>query len=159
MERLTQEERAEARARAGAATPGPYSVKIHSEDYGQGYGETTYFVDMGGALLKIGIGSDNKKCVIHYGNADFIAHAREDLPRALDDIDSLEAENAELRKRCEAAVEDLKSTNYDYMNHEDCPCRYCKHGHNSKCSLCDWDKNINAFEWRGPEGESDASDS
>lgn len=70
----------------------------------------------------------------------------------------LVAENARLRRRCEAAVGDLKSTNYDYMNHEDCPCRYCKHGHNSKCSLCDWDKNINAFEWRGPEGESDAND-
>ena len=75
-----------------------------------------------------------------------------DIPALLDEVERL-------RKRCEAAVGDLKSTNYDYMNHEDCPCRYCKHGHNSKCSLCDWDKNINAFEWRGPEGESDASDS
>lgn len=82
-----------------------------------------------------------------------------DIPAMLDEITELKAENARLRKRCEAAVGDLKSTNYDYMNHEDCPCRYCKHGHNSKCSLCDWDKNINAFEWRGPEGESDANDS
>ena len=149
MERLTQEERAEARARAGAATPGPYSVKIHSEDYGQGYGETTYFVDMGGALLKIGIGSDNKKCVIHYGNADFIAHAREDLPRALDDIDSLEAENAELRKRCEAAINDLR----DYADRK---CYVCAHWVNGRCAIPERDcAGFYRWKWRGEEGETD----
>lgn len=91
-------------------------------------------------------------------NAIFAENGDVDTIWLIDVCADLLAEVERLQKRYEAAVEDLKSTNYDYMNHEDCPCRYCKHGHNSKCSLCDWDKNINAFEWRGPEGESDAND-
>jgi hypothetical protein len=106
MERLTKERHAAITARCGAATPGPWREKLHNEDYGQGYGETTYFVDMGD-LLKIGIGSDNAKCELLYANTAFIAHAREDIPATDAEITALKAENAQLRKERDAANEEI----------------------------------------------------
>ena len=62
------------------ATDGPWGVKLHNEDYGQGYGETTYYVDLGLELLKVGIADDASKDSKYSALSDFIALARTTLP-------------------------------------------------------------------------------
>lgn len=57
----------------------------------EGYGETTFFVDYYniGDLLKIGRAGSDESHKRHNNNADFIAHAREDLPDAISEIHRL----------------------------------------------------------------------
>ena len=72
-----------------------------------------------------------------------------DIPAMLDEITELKAENARLRKRCEAAVGDLRAMEIDAM------CKVCK----SKCNYSPSHfAGCGLFEWRGQEGESDAND-
>jgi hypothetical protein len=89
---LTAAEIAEAKARCDAATPGPWSYQPR-EDNGRkmpGWinGDSgTWVADIPGVEMP---------------NGYFIAHAREDLPRALATIESLERKLAALRNECEA---------------------------------------------------------
>jgi hypothetical protein len=66
----------EARELCSKATPGLWQVKLHNEDYGQGYGEITNFVDMGGTLLKIGVADTAEKYIEYSTLSTFIARSR-----------------------------------------------------------------------------------
>lgn len=85
------------RARADAATAGPWKVKYHNEDYGQGYGETTFYVSISDELFKIGIADNHEKYAKYGAISDFIAYAREDIPALLDALEAKERELAEYR--------------------------------------------------------------
>lgn len=96
---ITDQELDAIEALCNAATPGPLTVKVHSEDYGMGYGEMTYFVDGFGSdgMLKIGMGNNSETCFKYYSVAQFIAHAREDVLRLVAEVRRLrvELQNAE----------------------------------------------------------------
>ena len=80
----------EIKARCIAATPGPWEHVTHDEYYGQGYGEVTHFVKQGENLLRIGLGCDQKQYFRYCNDALFIAHAREDIPYLLNEINRLQ---------------------------------------------------------------------
>ena len=93
---MNKSERDEIRERCEATTPpntiySTWKVFRHSEGYGQGYGETTFYVQMGGDSIKIGIGNDSQTCDIYNNYAEFIAHAREDVPKLLAELEQLES--------------------------------------------------------------------
>ena len=77
----------EARELCDKATPGPWEVKFHNEDFGQGYGETTFFVDMGGTLLKIGIADSAETYAKHNALNAFIARSRTLIPELCDALE------------------------------------------------------------------------
>ena len=87
---MTKEEREEIRKRVDDAPSDPWYVMRYNEDYGQGYRETTYFVDVGADILKIGIGNDVASCKYYNSIAEFIAYARQDIPALLDALDKAE---------------------------------------------------------------------
>jgi hypothetical protein len=85
-------------------------------------------------------------------NAAFIVAAHNDWPAIMDELDAKTAENAALRARLEAAVEELR--NYPGI----VPCHACKHlkvNYHGKvpehCKLGTQD----CFEWRGPTARKD----
>lgn len=126
------------RAREQAATPGPWMIKIHNEQYGQGYGEITYFVDIEGELLKIGLADNNRLFAKYHSDTDFIAHAREDIPYLLDRLEQAEAEVERLREALEIAQQGYvdcmsaeRQTNgaclgYGRSDCDDEPCEQCR---------------------------------
>lgn len=76
---MTSEERQAARARCEAATSGKWEVGPDSEDPRS-------------RVIHMGIRSIvSEGQILHVEDAEFIAHARTDLPKALDEIDRLEA--------------------------------------------------------------------
>jgi hypothetical protein len=83
----------EARELCERATPGLWQVKLHNEDYGQGYGEITNFVDMGGTLLKIGIADTAEKYTEYSTFSTFIARSRTLISEL---CDALEKANSKL---------------------------------------------------------------
>jgi len=97
---VTKDEQAAARARCEAATQGPWQ---------NGSGRFVYRPGAGEQALHLGPLSD----------VDFIAHARTDLPTALDHIDALEAENARLKRENEALKATIESTERLYRNRWD----------------------------------------
>ena len=76
-----------------ATTPdGHWYAKQHNENYGQGYGATTYFVDVGPEIIKIGMGENSNDCTKYYAFSRFIAAARSDIPFLLDIVKRQEEE-------------------------------------------------------------------
>jgi hypothetical protein len=94
MERLTDERREQIMKRCNAATPGPWEIENGLRDDRIIYTDAFDYPEHICEEL-----SD--------GNAVFIAHAREDIPAMDNEITALKAENAQLRKRCEAAEGEL----------------------------------------------------
>ncbi len=101
-DRMTPAERAAARERCEKATPGEWwlSPNVNAED-----GSGPAFPDVHAGEPKPH-GEDI--CAVTFGtsteckaNAQFIAHARHDLPAALDEIDALEVTNIMLRAEIE----------------------------------------------------------
>jgi hypothetical protein len=86
------------------AMPGPWEVKLHNEDYGQGYGETTFFVDTDGTLLKIGIADAAEKYAKYNALSAFIARSRSLIPELCDALEKLEKEN-EMLEGADIALE------------------------------------------------------
>lgn len=78
------------------ATPGPWEVKLHNEDYGQGYGETTFFVDMYSELLKLGIADYAEKWEKYSTLAAFISRSRTLIPALCDALEESESERLNL---------------------------------------------------------------
>jgi len=86
------------RAMCEAATPGPWEHKQQNEYYGQGYGETTEFVDMPNiGLLKVGL-TDKQGQPFHV-NAAFIAASRSAMPALIELVEAMERE-----RECSQAV-------------------------------------------------------
>lgn len=82
---------AEARELCEKATPGPWEVKLHNEDYGQGYGETTFFVGMYSELLKIGIADSAEKWEKYSTLAAFISRSRTLIPALCDALEQAQS--------------------------------------------------------------------
>jgi hypothetical protein len=89
--RLTNEQLAEIRERAEAATPGPWEKEF-------GYG------------IKITAGKtvvvDEDEGVVHYHDADLITHSREDIPKLLAEIERLKVYENILNKPIDLVVKD-----------------------------------------------------
>lgn len=126
-ERLTPEEIAAMRARCGAATEGPwvwrdrYDFGEHVEHRQQGLDARCDNITEGRISLVSGTAAstvavleewaawaDDSGLTVERVDADFIAHARTDLPRALDEIDALTAERDAAVARGEALAEALR---------------------------------------------------
>ena len=99
----------EARELCDKATPGPWEVKFHNEDFGQGYGETTFFVDMGGTLLKIGIAEAAEKYAKYNALSAFISRSRTLIPELCDALEKAEEQNKQFVRGVSAlAAESVK---------------------------------------------------
>ena len=136
----------EIRARAEAATPGPWT----HEEYG------------------FGITAKERKLYFTYGcdsqtftDMDFVCHAREDIPALLAEVERLEqdllelneantvlhgawesqyAELAATQKQLEAAVEDMTHTAHNCVSKDECGVVKLDHSYCFKCV---------AWKWRG----------
>lgn len=158
---MTEQEIREIEEREKAATPGPWravwtgnTVKSHRV-----YAEWT-------GNIACGISPKT-------GNADFIAHAREDVPRLLDEVKRLQAENEEWRQ-----IND--STDFEYKKlkaeldvvkrdmHTNDPCQSCKwlvkiekgrwRFTGPNCEYCMDEDDRPSHEWRGPCAENGGKD-
>jgi hypothetical protein len=81
-------------------------------------------------------------------DAEFIAHARTDLPDALDEIARLTADLAAMTAERDAAVRDMRIMR---------TCQICKHkpeGYLSLHGACDYCDDEDNWEWRGPVAEN-----
>jgi hypothetical protein len=110
----------EARELCERATPGLWQVKLHNEDYGQGYGEITNFVDMGGTLLKIGVADTAEKYIEYSTLSTFIARSRTLIPELCD------------------ALEKARAALYDARNELCLKCGRYHEAHNGACDGCRW---------------------
>ena len=153
----------EIRARCEAATPGPWNA-IDKGNTVPSYAIRHFAV--GEKCVNVASGISPKT-----GDADFIAHARTDVPDMLDEIERLTADLAamtadrdEWRRRAEAAEDDLNhiaqemfSDNSDDLRGAWYPCEVCKKYDGGKdcydCLAASYDESKPgvAFEWRGPE--------
>jgi hypothetical protein len=102
------------------ATPGLWQVKLHNEDYGQGYGEITNFVDMGGTLLKIGVADTAEKYIEYSTLSTFIARSRTLISELCD------------------ALEKARAALYDARNELCLKCGRYHEAHNGACDGCRW---------------------
>jgi hypothetical protein len=99
----------EARELCERATPGLWQVKLHNEDYGQGYGEITNFVDMGGTLLKIGVADTAEKYTEYSTLSTFIARSRALISELCDALEKAEEQNKQLmHELCKLACESIE---------------------------------------------------
>lgn len=102
---MAEERLAEIRAMEKAATQGPWWAKceiIEADECGNTTAAMTYVsTNDKGICILYGRGHDDANA---HEDAAFIAHAREDIPALLDEVERLRAENETLR----AQVEGLK---------------------------------------------------
>jgi len=106
---MTREELEAIEAREKAATPGPWKKASLSEDYGAGYGMTTFFVKQpDGNLYRIGSADTSKKYIEENNNAEFVAHSRQDVPALIAEVKRLSAELEHLTRERDVTINDLK---------------------------------------------------
>ena len=68
-----------------------WGIAHYREDYGQGYGETTFYVRIGERLIKIGTASE-RDVLLEYANLTcFISWSRDDIHDLLEYVDELES--------------------------------------------------------------------
>ena len=84
---LKEDEILEIKHRCEAATPGPWTVYIEGRDHTSG----SDFI-MTGALGAPDRGEDLEITGATMADYDFIAHARQDIPKLLDEIERLKKE-------------------------------------------------------------------
>lgn len=96
---MTEERIAEIRGREKAATQGPWRTKceiLEADECGNATAEMTYVsTNDKGICILYGRGHDDANA---QEDAAFIAHAREDIPALLDEVERLRAENEKLRE-------------------------------------------------------------
>jgi hypothetical protein len=100
MERLTDAELEAIRKRAEAATEGPWYSEDNSVVYSEKVVDRKY-----GEPVEVA----DTSCGPDIGNAEFIAHAREDVPKLLAEVE-----------RLRDALEDIADTGESYHEH------YCR---------------------------------
>lgn len=103
---LSEQEQAEIRARCKAATPGPWMVR-HNPDYPR-WNITTVAEDEEGRPIHIanrthGVSNDHKS------DAEFLAHARTDIARLLDDVEALYVSLGRLAQALDRAVAQIET--------------------------------------------------
>ena len=97
-------------AREQAATPGPWEKSFLSEDYGAGYCMTTFFVKQpDGNLYRIGSADTSEKYIEENSNAEFVAHARPDVPALIAEVKRLNAEVERMTREYDSAVADVET--------------------------------------------------
>jgi len=139
---MTREELGAIEAREAAATPGPWEARIWNINW-----EITYYVSMPNDILKVSSYTleDHEREDENYryvnDNAEFIAHARADVP-------ALIAEVKHLTRERDAAVADLQisakcQTCKDY--NPDDGCCYLDYGRGAG-EACEHHDN---WQWRG----------
>ena len=79
---LTDEELAAIKARCAAATPGPWKPYIEGRDHVSG----SSFIMTGEGVAR---GEDIELTGATEADYDFIAHARQDMPRLLEEVEGL----------------------------------------------------------------------
>lgn len=98
-EPMTEERIAEIRGREKAATQGPWRAKceiLEADECGNATAEMTYVsTNDKGICILYGRGHDDANT---QEDATFIAHAREDIPALLDEVERLRAENEKLKE-------------------------------------------------------------
>lgn len=98
-EPLTEERIAEIRGREKIATQGPWRAKceiLEADECGNATAEMTYVsTNDKGICILYGRGHDDANT---QEDAAFIAHAREDIPTLLDEVERLRAENEQLKE-------------------------------------------------------------
>jgi len=83
-------------------------------------------------------------CIDH-PDAEFIAHARRDVPALLAEAKRLNADNERLRRERDAAVADLAAAHHGNL----IPCETCKFRYDTPCKMsCDPESAVD-WEWRG----------
>jgi len=144
---MKREELKAIEAREQAAMPGPWEKTFSSEDYGAGYGMTTFFVKQpDGNLYRIGSGDTSEKYFKENNNAEFIAHARQDVPALITEVKRQNAEIERLTIERDSVVADLRAS---------APCKCCKHYDETlrgfPCSKCSEKvgNQCSDWEWRG----------
>ena len=127
MAEMSEERLAEIRVRAEAATPGAWRDDRRADGVPAVHNGKVRICDTYRA--------DGQSVL----NAEFIAHAREDVPALLDEVERLTDENTRLRVELEAAKRDMKlGVLCEACVSKDCvaykyPCYECVDG-----SLWDW---------------------
>lgn len=108
-EPLTEGQIAAIKARAKAATPGPWSVKceiLEADECGNATAEMPYVSTNDKAICVLyGRGHDDANA---HEDAAFIAHAREDIPALLAEVERLLAEVARLKDEVASLEQELK---------------------------------------------------
>ena len=108
-EPMTEERIAEIRAREKAATQGAWRAKseaLEADECGNATAEMTYVsTNDKGICILYGRGHDDANA---QEDAAFIAHAREDIPALLDEVERLRAENEKLREEFGEAIKIAK---------------------------------------------------
>ena len=145
----------EIRARAEAATPAPWeaankSVRVSGTQQTYSWGHEAPTGCQGGICNCLGRGYGGKKNdpinVQAAINAQFISHAREDIPALLDALEAKERENAELREQFEKAVEDIEYL----ITHPEAPAeKLCAHWNKYCPGCCCFHGKSCKPEWRG----------
>lgn len=111
---MTPEKLNEIKARADRATPGPWTL---DEDYRDkeitGGVENTYLDSRTGKRRLAYIWDTDTKA--GKNDAEFIAHARTDIPALLQVIEILQAENQMLVSACQNVLEDAKARPGAYL--------------------------------------------
>jgi len=87
---------------------------------------------------------------LDHPDAEFIAHARQDIPALIAENKRLSAEVESVKRERDAAIADL----LDHIMSEGYGCKYCKHdnsGESYECANCDryCDRLYDQWEWRG----------
>jgi len=82
-------------------------------------------------------------------DAEFIAHARQDVSALLAKVKRLNAEKERLTRERDAAIKDLRELSFYHHS----PCKYCRDKetgtNDDPCCTCKNDKNYPIWEWRG----------
>jgi len=141
---MTEEELEAIEAREEAATPRPWETLIRNENW-----KITYYVSMPNDILKVSsyILEDHEREDGNYrfvnDNAEFIAHARQDVPALIAEVKHQNAEIERLTRERDAAVADLRRSS---KAHEDC--HACAHvgGNTARCDFGE-----DCWEWRGAQ--------
>lgn len=66
---------------------GPWSVKLHSEYIGNGYGENTFFLCLGDKLIKIGTATSSETYSRYESLSNFIAQSRSLIPALCEELE------------------------------------------------------------------------
>jgi len=134
---MNNDQLAEIRARCDAATPGPWAfdefgnyiyqqIDLHPIAEVRGYGYLTGKGHGGLGLL------DDEALAVQSANANFIAHARKDIPALLSEISNLTSER-------DAAIKDARDNAHN-------SCRICAHYQAKK--HCEFNDCAGFWRWR-----------
>lgn len=102
-EPMTEERLLAIKARAEAATPGPFKVFYRALDFHSGFYESLWAEGQKEVICAVSHGKNDR------ADAEFLAHAREDVPALLAEVERLRAEVKSLNSIVESMSENIAS--------------------------------------------------